>query len=356
VTDLGISWPHDERDRSGVVVSKCGLALNVDFTFEGDAWYAPMTGTLERLVLELPMWPELAIVKPGGPLDPASLAAAIRNLEARRWELLSSESDPEIAIECSHFENVLLFRLIVSGSAWHRYAGELAAIGWRFITGLRPGVVLPSSGIRPRFFPDLPWNRLPKRPIANFVRFDNVVDFFDPRLVALWTESGDGPVIERILAAAVPPIARRLEHEGVVMQSFTDALTDETALVTAREQHERWLVDRILAVGPAGDRQITVAAQTEAPPLSFVDPESRAGFKTVVVFPDGTREDTAWQVAVAVAAAGRIEPVGPLAGVYVIVPLREHAVALYAEAQNSGLAGVTYPDERGALWVITKEP
>jgi len=334
-----------------------GLFLNVDFTFAGDGWYESIAGELARLVQGLPMWSEWRVVKPRGglpgELDAASLAAAVRRPDSRGFELVAAASGGEVALECRHLDDTLRIRIEVYDQAWARYAGQLESIAWTLIEGLRPGVVVPISGISPQFSPDLPWDEVPNRPIANFLRFENVVSFVDSRLVALWGALDSGRAIARILAAPVPAGARRVERDGVALVSFTDALTDEHALAAARMQHERWLVE---CVRPTGDRRLTVSEQVEAPPLSFVDPSALLGFKTVVVFPDGSRQDDAWQAAVATARAGQLAPFGRLAGVYVIVPLREHALTLSRQATAEGLAGVCYPDDHGGLWVVTSAP
>lgn len=329
-----------------------GLSLHVDFNFEGSDWYGAIAGELARVVQGLPMWSRWTQVRVRGGAPTAltadALEAAIRDAD-RAWELLDDAG--EVALECSHFGDTLLVRLEILEGAWPAYAAELEGIGWRFIEALPAGAVLPISGIRPSFSPDLPWSRVPNRPRANYLRFENVVDFVDRRLIERWARFEGGRVVARMVDAAVPAPARRSEHGSVVMVSFTDALTDEGALAAARMANERWLAAQVSPPGGAGDRRVSASDPVPAPPLTFVDRASRRGFKTVVVFPDESREEAAWDTAVRIARSGAVDGFGALTGVYVIVPLRVHAVALAASARSAGLAGVVYPDGH-ELWSV----
>lgn len=101
--------------------------------------------------------------------------------------------------------------------------------------------------------------------------------------------------------------------------------------------------------GHPGDVAVVVGPLQEARPLSFVDADRRIGLKTIVVFPDGSLH-SGWEEAAGVARAGELPGFGPLSAVYLIVPLRNQAIALRDRARSAGFTDVLYPAGPGELW------
>jgi len=333
-----------------------GLFWSLGFSFDQPDWYGGIAEELGALIRAMSVWPRFTSIQPRegalAELSDSSFERALQNPSSRGWELLI-ERDGEVTFECAHHRDTLSLRLRLLGGAFREFAARLEEMAWSFIGRLGRPYMLPSSGIRPAFDPDLPWERVSGRPSVPFVAYENVVDFFDPRLIDRWRDWAGGAVMERITAAPIPAGVRRVECAGIRMLAWTDDLTEPSALAAARMRHERWLA---MAVAGTADRRLEIGSQVEAPPLSFVDPASRLGFKTMVVFPDGSLEQAAWEAAITVAKRGRHPKVGDLAGVYLIVPLREHAVALADRAAEAGLAGVAYPTDGGGLAAPVRTP
>lgn len=351
--------PESARPGCGMVRAMTrALQWSLELRFNQDGWYRSITAALADRLRELPCWSLFTYLrqrgKRGVELTPAALEKAMTDDQTRDWRASVSEYGVDALFELGRDATTLTLRLTLQDDLIAAYAPALEGVTAAMLEALPEGVVLPMSGIRPRHSPDLPWDKIPDRPAAPYLRYENVVDMFDRRQSRVLPNPEANEVVARLLAAPPPPGVRRVDSANAALMFWTDRLSDDDALAAARMRHERHLTEVVRnvkapPVAPPGDVQISVGPLHEHPPLSFLDPGQRIGFKTVVVFPDGSLQE-GWDAAAEVARAGSLPGFGPLKAVYVIVPLREQAVALRARAEASGFAGVLYPGRPGELW------
>jgi len=142
-------------------------------------------------------------------------------------------------------------------------------------------------------------------------------------------------------------------HNGLITVRWTTTLDDD-AVAAASAGHERWIrrIDTDLADGfnLEGDEAIEPGNAKPLPPLTLYNPYRKAGFKAVLVLPDGEPEPSAWDEAKALIGARALPDGKPLDVLWVVVPLREHAIALHDRAIEAGFKSTVYPDKRGRFW------
>ena len=334
------------------------LLWSLELRFDQDGWYRASATALADRLRQLPFWSAFTYLRPqrkrGGALTPAAFDSAMDDDKSSGWRVEVSEDGGDVVFELARDRRTLTLTLTLEADLMVAHAPALEGITVTMLEALPEGVALPMSGIRPHYMPDLPWNKVPGRPPAPYLRYENVVDVFDRRQSRVFENAEANEVVARVLAAPSPPGVRRVDLANAALLFWTDRLSDDGALAEARMRHERHLTEVVRTVkaprvAPPGDVQISVGPLHEHPPLSFVDAGQRIGFKTVVVFPDGSLQD-GWDAAAAIARAGDLPGFGPLRAVYVIVPLREQALALRARAEAAGFAGVLYPGGPGELW------
>lgn len=337
--------------------AQTGLWLTLTFTLDAPDGYAAAAEALAAATRQMAGFERVTRVADGdtgGPFDDEWFLIAVRDTTVKSWQASSAEHDPDVAVECWHEDDKLELIVRLWDDAARRYGPRLLEDAWRWI-GAVPGTLSPSSGLRPIAHPPLQPARDPGRPRLPLLQFENAASFFDRRFAAKVASAESRALLEHLRTTPAEG-GLRFERGDVTLVAHAHELTFDD-VVEAQGTHARWLVDAARQALPRlADRMLPLRGdQLEAPPLSFVDSESRVGFKTVVVFPDGTKEEEAWRDAVGVAKANHGKSGDEaLAGVYVVVPLREHAVALQAEAEASGITGVCYPDDRGNLLVVTR--
>jgi len=245
----------------------------------------------------------------------------------------------------------LLLRLQVLNDDFRRYARDLPAILLGLATGFGAPLVATPSGISTMFQPDLPREPLPQIPDSGGVRIDQIVDAFDRRNITVYADHPAGPAMRRLLASPPPEGVRHETHGDLALYIWPHDLADPDELARARALHRRWAVEQLgaRAEPPAGDTPLHAGAQVASPPLSFLDDNHTRGFKTVLVLPDGSIDEASWAIAVA-AATKQLPDLADLKSIYVVVPLRNHAIALADRARRDGLSGVAYP-ANGDLWI-----
>jgi hypothetical protein len=220
--------------------------------------------------------------------------------------------------------------------AWHGVAG--ASKAW--IKAEYDGDPPPYARVRP----PRTNMRYPQRSLAVFL---------DPA----FHQSGDPFAHPDELAALTepppPPPAVITTHNGLVTVRWTRTLDDD-AIAAGATGHDRWIrrIDTDLDDGfhADGDKAISHGGAKPLPPLTMYNAQWKLGFKAVLVLPDGEPEASAWDEAKALIQAHALPDGKPLDVLWVVVPLREHAIALHSRAIEAGFRATLYPDKHGRFW------
>lgn len=186
------------------------------------------------------------------------------------------------------------------------------------------------------------------------VPIHSVVDVIDLRF-----HTSKHPEVEpepaRALATAKAPTAvrRHAKDDLVVIQWAKDATLAE--LQRAASEHEVWFsaqVETLLDDGfnELGDRIEKARNAQPAPPLTLYSPKWRVGYKTVVVFPDGSVDKSAWNAAKKVVKTKATEDGSLVDEVMIIVPKRDLVFVVAERAKEAGFAAVLYPGDDGTFW------
>jgi len=336
------------------MTSYAGLACNITLDFGRTGWYAAIVDELATKVRALPVWSRFTTLRPDsgeeGPLTPERFDAIVRDVKNRSW-YLDAGDDKDVEFMCFRDGPRVDLRLQLFEDDFRRNARDLEAVLASFATGFGKALVMPASGINLKFMPDLPRDNVRNLPDSGGMKFDQIADAIDRRIPTARADSRPGRALARLLAAPPPAGVRQVEVGDVVLYFWTDDLTNPDELVRARNAHQRWMIERLseAPTPPRGDLPLHASSEVQAPPLSFIEPGTKRGFRTVLVLPDGAIDEASW--AVAVAAARKMLPdLKDLEAIYAVVPLREHAVALAERGRRDGLAGVAYPAD-GDLWI-----
>ena len=200
---------------------------------------------------------------------------------------------------------------------------------------------------------DPPYARL--RPPRMSLRYPqrSLVTFLDPA----FHDSGHVWAKPAEIAALTEPPPRApavvTTHNGLITVRWTKTLDDD-AIAAASTGHDCWIrrieTERERRFNEEGDQAISPGDAKPLPPLTLYNPYVKAGFKTVLVMPDGEPEDSDWDEAKALIQAHALPDGTPLDALWVIVPLREHALSLHSRAVEAGFESTLYPDSRGRFW------
>jgi hypothetical protein len=331
-----------------------GLACHIRLDFGRTGWYAEVVDELAAKVRALPMWSRFTTLRPddgtAGPLTPERFDAIVRNVKNRSW-YLDTGDDRNVEFLWFRDGREVELRLQLLDDDYRRYARDLEAVLAAFTTGFGQPLVMPASGITTSFMPDLPRDPLGNPPDSAGMKFEQIADALDRRLPVVRPDSRWAKVLTHLLAAPPPEGVRQVEIGDIVLYFWTTDPANPEELLRASNAHQRWMIERLSAAppAPAGDRPLHATGPIQAPPLSFIDASHKRGFRTVLVLPDGSIDEASW--AVAVAAARKMLPdLRDLEAIYVVVPLRNHALTLAERARKDGLAGVAYPAD-GDLWI-----
>jgi hypothetical protein len=193
------------------------------------------------------------------------------------------------------------------------------------------------------------------RPPRKNMRYPqrSLVTFLDPA----FHHSSDVFAKPEELAALTEPLppapAVVTTHNGLITVHWTKTLEDD-AIAAASAGHDRWIrrIDTDLAddFNAEGDEAIERGNAKPLPPLTLYNPYLKLGFKAVLVLPDGEPETSAWDEAKALIEAHALPDGKPLDTLWVVVPLREHAIALHSRAVEDGFRATLYPDKHGRFW------
>ncbi|MBL8620406.1 MAG: hypothetical protein JNK64_03855 [Myxococcales bacterium] len=182
---------------------------------------------------------------------------------------------------------------------------------------------------------------------------NSIVDLLDTRFHQS-AEPGARPDDIAALTKKPAPPARIAEAGGLMVIRWAES-ADEAEVIRAAGEHERWIAERLspaLAEGFNADGdQLEDRWTLEArPPLTLYSPMTHIGYKAVVVFPDGTIEESAWKDALRIAKAKALPDGSPVAEVRIVVPNRDLTFAVAEQAAAAGFTAVVYPDDRGSFW------
>lgn len=165
-------------------------------------------------------------------------------------------------------------------------------------------------------------------------------------------------VLTAIGAAPLPDGATRVVEGDVVHVAFAADLAAVAAVAAARTKSEEWLTP-LVPTSPArgwneqGDRLVVPRERrTDVPPFTFFDPDSRIGYKGLIVDPDsGEVDEAVWAELAAIAATGRLPDGTQVASVRLVVPVRANALQLHERAKADGFEAVAYP-AGGVFWRV----
>jgi hypothetical protein len=196
-----------------------------------------------------------------------------------------------------------------------------------------------------------PVHNAPPWRLGSFVQFvdADLLDALPPAAAELRGE------VMRLLAAPLPALASREDRDGLVVIRWAPDLLDVEGVARGCAAQERWLaaaLDAPLAPGwnAAGDAAQPTFNLTRRPPLTFYDPVARLGYKAVAATADGRVDEELLTDLAGWLRAGRLPDGAPLAGVTLIAPRRDAALALRPRARALGLGRVLYIDDGGTLW------
>lgn len=189
------------------------------------------------------------------------------------------------------------------------------------------------------------------RPPVSHFRLSTiaVLELFDRDFHQSTHDDALGAEVEALIAAPVPASVMRSERSGLTVMRWIGDLRDDLAVARAAGRHESWMsrsthVRRPDRYSAQGDLRVDVAKGTRAP-FTFFDEAKRAGYKAILVHPDGTPDATVWAEVTRYLA----HEADAIDAVWLVAPLRELALGLTARARAAGFAGVLYP-EGGHLW------
>jgi len=194
----------------------------------------------------------------------------------------------------------------------------------------------------------------PRPPRSSQWRLDAVSHYFGQRWMR---RTGKGALLDGLLREPLAPGASRELDGDAVLLAFAGDLRDEAAVARARAAHEQW-ISRIVPTEPArgwnaeGDRLVVPAGAQPLAPLTLYDPDTKVGYKAIVVQPDGSVDEEIWAELLAILQRGALPDGAPLASIRLIVPVRDNALALHDRAIAAGFEMVTYPRGQGVFWQV----
>jgi hypothetical protein len=291
------------------------------------------------------------------PKTRAKQAALGRKLTIQYFDHERPESN--VWAEFSFSNTMAEVRVVLEGAllAEHRATAldDLVTSVQRAVDAWRGGAVATQGHIKAEYYggaqPPYARTRPPRRNIRYPER--SLVTFFDLAL----HQSGDAFANPSELAALTepPPPAPAVvtTDNGLTMVRWTKTLDDD-AIAAASAGHHRWIrridTDLDRDFNAEGDQVIPLGNAKPLLPLTFYNPYMKAGFKTVLVLPDGEPEASAWDEARTLIQTHALPDGKPLDILWVIVPLREHAIALHSRAVEAGFKATLYPDRYGRFW------
>ena len=189
------------------------------------------------------------------------------------------------------------------------------------------------------------WLEYPRaRPPRRSLRYQekSVVTFLDRRFHGSKHPSAKKDELATLLEP--PPPAAISEKDGLVVVRSAKTLAREE-LVAAATAHNAWITARIECELADGYNELGDLRHLPDP-----DDEPMTLYKPVLVLPDGSIEESAWNAARKIAEAKALPDKTPVDGVWIVVPLREHVAVIAERARQAGFDGVVYPGDHGTFW------
>ena len=169
----------------------------------------------------------------------------------------------------------------------------------------------------------------------------SLVTFLDPRN----TSSED---VKRLLAPP-PAHATITKHGDVVEVRWTKSLDDD-AIARASTWHDCWIRRSVTEpdrnFNEHGDERVLAGNAKPKAPLTLYNPWWKRGFKAVLVTPEGELEESAWNDALSVLKARAFPDGEPIEKLWIVVPLREHAIAVHDRVVAAGFEAAVYAGPR----------
>jgi len=165
--------------------------------------------------------------------------------------------------------------------------------------------------------------------------------------------AGDGA--ERLVKSDLPAFAKKIEKDGLVVIRWVEDVGDLNDLARGAAAHEKWIGQHLPTTilhgfNDLGDGLEVRGDVQPRPPLTLYARDTKTGYKAVLVLPDGTIEESAWNDAKRVLEARKLPDGAPVKHLKLVVPLREHTFEIRERARKQGFAGVLYPDDDGEFW------
>lgn len=229
-----------------------GLLWVVELRFQQDGWFRANNTLLGDWLRGLPFWSAFTHIEPSGKraqsLTAASFEKALADERSAGFWLEAGPDGGDVRLRLTREPVTLTLQVTLESDRMAAHAAGLEDVTRTLVESFGDGVVLPMSGLRPRYDPDLPWTKVPGRPPAPYLAYENVVDIFDRRQSSVFANAEANDVVAHLLAASCPPGVRRVDHQNATLMFWTEQLTDDAALAEARMRHERYLVDAVRAV------------------------------------------------------------------------------------------------------------
>lgn len=198
-----------------------------------------------------------------------------------------------------------------------------------------------------------PYPRLPK-PREN--------KFFPPRSLVTFLDPGYAPRADEVKTLIEPlPAHAMISRQGDLTEVRWAKTLEDPEIAQASTWHDCWIrrtrtiVDRDF--NELGDQVIYVGNAKPEARLTLYDPWRKIGFKAVLYTPDGELEESAWEEALGVLKARALPDGNEVPKIFIVVPLREHAIAAHDRVVATGFEAAVYPEERGKFWIpVPKGP
>lgn len=157
----------------------------------------------------------------------------------------------------------------------------------------------------------------------------------------------------KALTEPKPAHATVTTHGDLVAIRWAKGLSDRE-IEQASTWHDCWI--RRIATTPddtfneQGDEKVDAGDAEPAKPLTLYNSWLKTGFKAVLVTPKGGLEKTAWNDACSVLKKKALPNGDEVEKLWIVAPLREHAVAVHDRVVEAGFEGSLYPGEGTEFW------
>lgn len=148
------------------------------------------------------------------------------------------------------------------------------------------------------------------------------------------------------LMQPTPAHATITTHGDLVEVRWAKSLDDDE-VARASTWHDCWIrrvtTDRDSDFNELGDEEVNAGSAKPLAPLTLYNPWLKIGFKAVLVTPEGELEESAWNEALSVLKARALPSGEEVVKLWIVVPLREHAIAVHERVLAAGFEAAVYP-------------